>query len=101
MSDEFEIPENAICYLDSARGIYIPRDFFEITKPECISWHCDESQKQWILETCSDPDNDFYWDAWNDAECHQHLTVTDPDTGIEYSLYQDMDLWLIPVNLED
>jgi hypothetical protein len=95
-----ELPDNAILYLDSNRGIYIPRDFFAETKPECIEWTCSAKQKTWILEQCSNPDNEWYWDAWNDAEAFGHVHVIMPETGIEYSLYQDGDLWLIPIDAE-
>ena len=95
-----QLPETAEIYLDDSRGQYIPRDFFQITKPECIRWHCDTEQKTWILDQCSDPDKEFYWDAWNDAEAYGHVTVINPETHIEYGLYQDGDLWLIPVDAE-
>ena len=101
LSDEFELPDGAVHYLDGARGIYIPRDFFLETKPECINWHCDQDTKKFILESCADPDNEWYWEAWSDAEMYGQITVTMPDTGIEYRLYQDGDLWLIPVENDD
>ena len=94
------LPESAILYMNDSRGIYIPQHFFEETKPECIVWHCSDEHKQWILESCSNPENDHYWDAWNDAECNGMMTVTDPDSGIGYNLYQEGDLWLIPLDAE-
>jgi hypothetical protein len=95
-----ELPETAELYLDSARGQYIPQNFFEVTKPECINWHCDTDTKDWILDQCSSPEKEFYNDAWNDAECYGMVTLTNPDTEIEYTLYQDGDLWIIPVDAE-
>ncbi len=95
-----QLPESAELYLDGTRGIYIPQNFFEITKPECINWHCDSETKAWILDQCSDPDNEFYWDAWNDAEACSMVTLILRGNGIEYNLYQDNDLWIIPVNAE-
>ena len=92
-----ELPENAELYLDGNRGVYIPQNFFEETKPECINWHCDDEHKEWILSECSNTDHEFYWDAWNDAECNGMVTVTSPESGIEYNLYQDGDLWLVPI----
>lgn len=95
-----DLPEGSILYLDASRGIYIPQAFFEQTKPECIRWHCSEDAKAGILTACANPDSDSYWEAWNDAEAYGYVTVIEPDTGIEYSLYQDGDLWLIPVDAE-
>ena len=93
-----ELPETAELYLDSARGQYIPQNFFEITKPECINWHGIEDEKEEILADCSDPYNEFYWDSWIRFE--DWATVTNPENGIEYNLYQDGDLWIIPVDAE-
>ena len=95
-----QLPETAELYLDSNRGQYIPQHFFMKTKPETITWHCDADTKAWILESCSDPDNEDYWEAWNDAECYGMVSVTNPETNVEYTLYQDGDLWLIPVGAE-
>ena len=95
-----ELPENAELYLDGNRGVYIPQNFFEETKPECINWHCDKEQKDWILDQCSNPENEGYWDAWNDAAGYGCITVTDPDDGIEYGLFHCDDLWIVPVDAE-
>lgn len=88
------LPIDSLLYLSDARGIYIPQNFFEGTKPDCISGVSD-----WARETClAGPDAEGYWDAWNDAE--QNARVTDPKTGTIYTLYQDGDLWLIPEGAE-
>ena len=93
------LPESAELFLDSARGQYIPRDFFDVVKHSCLNWHCNDESKAWILDQCSSPDNEFYWDAWNDCE-NGMITVTDPFLNIEYGLYQDGDLWLVPLDAE-
>ena len=90
-----ELPENAELYLDGNRGVYIPQNFFEETKPECINWQGIENEKDEIISDCSNPENEFYWDSWIRFE--DYATVTDPNNGIEYSLYQDGDLWLVPI----
>lgn len=95
-----ELPESAMHYLDASHGQYIPQAFFEQTKPECINWHCDDETKAWILESCANPESENYWEAWSDAEAYGYVTVIEPGTGIEYSLYQDGDLWLVPVDAE-
>ena len=93
-----DLPETAELYLDGSRGQYIPQNFFEITKPECINWTCDKEQKAWILDQCSDPNNEHYWDAWNSAETD--IPVTNPETNVVYQLHQDGDLWIVPVDAE-
>jgi hypothetical protein len=92
------LPENAELYIDGSRGQYIPQNFFEITLPDCINWHGIADEKDEILKDCSSPENEFYWDSWIRFE--DYATVTNPDTTIEYNLYQDGDLWLIPVDAE-
>lgn len=89
-----EIPENAFLYLDSSRGIYIPQAFFSGTKPECIVWGCDEEQKAWVLESCDSIESEYYWEAW--AWVLDNLKVQHPETGLQSTLYQDGDLWLVP-----
>lgn len=50
--------------LDSARGIYIPRDFYQL--------YCKDIESVFDgLNTVSmaeldNPENEFYWDTWND-----------------------------------
>lgn len=85
--------ENAILYADSSRGVYIPQYFAESVKRECVTGIFGDD-----LQTLLDGptlDNEWYWDAWNDTI--NAATVTDPDTGIEYGLWQDGDLWLVPL----
>jgi hypothetical protein len=87
----FDLPESAILFADSARGVYIPQHFAESVKREYVTG-VDSAD----LDTLANgPDScEFYWDVWNDVE--SRAIVTDPDSGIEYSLYQDGDLWLVP-----
>jgi hypothetical protein len=84
--------ENAILYTSDRHGIYIPQYFAESIKPECLTNVSSDAMD--ILK--AGPDHMEYWDAWNDVEAQ--ATVTDPSNGIEYYLWQDGDLWLIPVN---
>lgn len=81
-------------YLDDHRGIYIPRDFATVTKRECVTG-VDESDLD-ILR--AGPDHDLYWDSW-DMVCRD-ARVTDPRTGVVYTLYQDGALWLVPEGME-
>jgi hypothetical protein len=93
-----ELPETAELYLDGSRGQYIPQNFFEITKPECINWHDLDADKDAIKADCMELDSDFHHDCWTDVL--DNVTLINPDTKVEYTLYQDGDLWIIPVNAE-
>lgn len=87
----FDLPENAILYADSARGIYIPQFFAESVRRELVQ---NVTQEEWnILE--SGPDHEYYWDVWNDVSSSAILT---DDFGDTWTLWQDGDLWLVPAN---
>ena len=76
--------------LDSARGIYIPRDFYQL--------YCKDMESVFDgLNTVSmaeldNPENEGYWETWSDAL--DRLSYTCPDGNV-FKLYQDGDLWLI------
>ena len=89
MCDEINL-ENAMLFLDSNRGVYIPQNFAEIVKRDCVS---GVTEDDWNV-LAAGPDHESYWDVWNDVE--SNARVTDPDSGIVYYLYQDGDLWLVP-----
>lgn len=84
-----------LLWLDDHRGQYIPRDFANsfTNRDRDVS---GISANQWqTLE--SGPDNEFYWDAWDDVL--NNAIVTD-ENGIRYRLHQDSALWLVPVGME-
>lgn len=83
--------ENAILYADSSRGVYIPQYFAESINRECVRGL--EGQHNW--EDISDACNEYYWQSW--TVFLDSATVIGPDTGIEYGLWQDGDLWLVPL----
>lgn len=85
---------DVMLYLDDHRGIYIPRDFVECTKPECITG-CDPEDLATLREG---PEHEWYWEAW-DSVC-SNARVTDPSTGVVYTLSQDGALWLVPEGME-
>ena len=94
-----QLPENAELYLDGSRGQYIPQNFIEITKPECINENGIISPwTDWKEILLAGPDHEFYWDVWIDV-CDT-VTITDPTIDVEFNLYQDGDLWIIPVDAE-
>lgn len=70
--------------LDECRGTHIPKDFvtgFDLTQFSGIS--------AYDIETCSNLDNDGYWDAWNDILDNAVVIKTG------HRLYQDGALWAI------
>ena len=83
---------NASLLINGAHGIYIPQFFAQnyekyVTNPEEIE---DE-----LKDLKSGPDNEFYWDSW--ATVMDNAKLKD-DNGRECSLWQDGDLWAIPVD---
>jgi len=88
----FDLPESAILFADSARGVFIPQHFAESVRRDCVT---GVSADDWaILE--SGPDAEWHWETWETVE--SRAVITAPDTGIAYTLYQDGDLWLVPAN---
>jgi len=83
-----------VLYLDSTRGIYIPRDFAQsFARTKYISGVSNTDLE--ILE--EGPSGALYWDVWTDVLNNAIITG---DDGIPYLLFQDNDLWLIPVGME-
>ena len=83
-----------VLYLDSARGIYIPRDFAQsFASTKYISGVSNTDLE--ILE--EGPNGALYWDVWTDVLDNAIITG---DDGIPYFLFQDDDLWLIPAGME-
>jgi hypothetical protein len=82
-------------WLSDARGVYIPRDFVE---------SFDDFDKRVKGVTAEDkatllqgPDAEFYWEAWDNVLAN--AVVTD-ENGIEYTVYQESDCWLVPKGME-
>jgi hypothetical protein len=90
----FDLPESAILYADSAHGVYIPQYFAESIKRECVSG-VDPSDLDSL--TMGPDECEHYWDIWHDVE--SSAIVTDSE-GNQFYLYQDGDLWLVPVDHE-
>ena len=78
-----------ILFLDGARGQYIPRDFAQTIKRECIKGVSLELLESLAKENSND--SEFYWEDW-EAVLNNAKVVFD---GAEYILHHDGDLWLI------
>jgi hypothetical protein len=88
-----ERPEMAL-WLSDARGIYIPRDFAAsfANRAATVSGVTEED---WAILDAG-PDHEFYWDAWSDVCDNATITME----GVEYSIHQDGDCWLVPDGME-
>lgn len=91
----FNLPDTAILFADSARGVYIPQHFAESIQRDCVT---GVTQEQWAILALdpNDPETEWYWETWEDVE--NNAVITDKDSGIAYRLYQDGDLWLVPID---
>jgi len=90
-----EKPE-PLLWLGDSHGVYVPKAFADSfgddLRGKAVSGVSDEDWK--ILE--AGPDHEAYWDAW--CEVEQKARITMPD-GVEYTIYQEGDCWLIPVGM--
>ena len=81
---------NRILYFDSARGVYIPKEF-----AETIPWNMLEGVKEADLETLLEGpvnNNEWYWDVWDHI---LNTAVVVKSDGTKYRLVQEEgDLWL-------
>lgn len=84
-----KMPEE-ILYADSARGIYIPQHFAESVDRSKLSG----VSKGDLNTLLGEPDQDYYWDTW--ASVCDDAILTDSN-GQQWTLYQDGDLWLVPL----
>ena len=77
-----------VLLLDSARGVFIPRDF--VTE-YAGAWSIDRKDAEILA---AGPEHDLYWETWDDVMGYAEYTVD----GDKYILQQDGDLWAICVN---
>ena len=71
-------------FLDSARGVYIPRDFASCIDP--TDWRGITLEDLEVLR--AGPDHESYWDVWTDV-------LDNAETRDGRVLHQDGDLWLV------
>lgn len=96
-------------FCDGASGQYIPKRFATEVKRECLSG-VDMADLDYLArgpggcldtdETLADGETErgeFYWETW-ETVCNNAI-ITDTN-GQQYFLYQDGDLWLVPVEFE-
>ena len=72
--------------LSDARGVYIPRDFCQ--NFDLCQWHTKKDYQ----DILSNPNNEFYWDYWDELLSNAYFV---DELGNKWELYQDGDLWAI------
>lgn len=88
-----ELPDGSKLFYDGNRGQYIPQHFAQDIKRECVEGVSDDQYE--ILE--AGPEHEWYWETWD--EVLNNALVVDFD-GVKYTLYQDGDVWLVPIDAE-
>lgn len=78
-----------LCISDS-HGIYVPRRFAELFGDRANLPEDDLA----ILK--AGPEHEHYWETWEAVL--DRVTLT--EDGITYRLWQDGDLWVVPVGME-
>lgn len=90
---------DAILFVDSAHGVYIPQIFFQQIKHELLFWDLDQEYKDDILAAMkAGPDHEEYWTYWEtvlDCVFVKKADEAHLDKGY-YNLHHDGDLWLVP-----
>lgn len=71
-------------------------DFANGIRRDCVIGVSDEVWK--CLEQGDTIENEWYWEAWSELE--RDAVITDPDTKIEYNVYQNGDCFLVPVGCD-
>ena len=91
-----EKPEKQL-WLNDARGVYIPRDFAKSFDDRKVRVRGVSDEDWAILDEGPDALENPYWETWDDV---LNNAVIKDDNGVEFTLYQDGDLWLIPKGME-
>jgi hypothetical protein len=86
------MPDDAVLLLSDARGVYIPKDFTSAVPFERTRNILPDDYAILAIG----PDHKEYWEAWMAITDNAHIIA---DDGSEYYLYQDGDLWAIPVGV--
>jgi hypothetical protein len=85
---------DAVLLVDSRHGIYVPQIFAGLCREDGALHGKLSGASAVDMATIDNPDDDWYLEAWNMVEQNARITL---DDGREYCLYQDGDLWAVPV----
>lgn len=78
--------KNRYLLIDCCLGIYIPSKFYH--NFDWSKWSINKDD----YPSLADPDNEFYWDDWEDVLREAKYRN---EKGTVYSLYHDDDLWAV------
>jgi hypothetical protein len=87
-----------VLLLDGNRGIYLPKTFAEEIINGVYKVKNMNAEIRSYLAELGNPDNEFYWEAWDGllSEC-----ILIDHKGNEYFLYQNDDLWAVPQDMDE
>lgn len=86
--------KDALLLVSDHHGQYVPQRFAHDVDRDVVR---GVSSEDWeILEI--GPEHEYYWDVWDHVLTN--ATLVDP-SGIAHYLFQDGDLWAVPVGAED
>jgi hypothetical protein len=92
------IPFNSdklVLAVDSHNGIYSPKFFIEWYRGFIVN-NDNGVMDSDIKDVLDGPDNEFYWEAWEDIMNNAVLEIN----GVRYTIMQNEDVWFIPENME-
>ena len=84
--------------INDSHGTYIPQIFFEMFEDQ-IKDFFDADKFKYFKEVLLDPENELYWDAWNDLEMYSDFTLKNDD-GVRYTIALNGDLWAWPEDMD-
>lgn len=87
--------ESLVLAVDSHFGIYSAQTFVQRFK-DCVVNPTNETEGLFNV-LLKGPDHEEYLDAWNDLT---NESLTFRIDGVEYSIYESEDIWLIPSDME-
>lgn len=90
-----KIAEYAVLLVDSHHGQYIPQIVAEMYCQE-LNWDWSEVSKEDIQSLLNGVEDENYWEAWCQALDNVRFEVD----GVRYQLFQNEDLWAIPLEIE-
>ena len=88
--------EDVVLLADSHHGVYRPQLVVQQYLDHPM-WDWSKVSKEDIDAVLAGPDNEWYWEAWDDIMCE--VKVVDEE-GTVYRLMYNEDLWLVPEDIE-
>ena len=91
---EFTFEDDAILMVDDHHGVYQAQYFAGCIRKDCVKGVTDDEWDQ----LAEGPDDENHWDLWSEIEAN--AVITEPTTGVEYIIYSNGPIWLVPVGCE-